>query len=152
MQTCIVLANGLLKRIDVYPSGASHSMFLYLGFPNCKIKIIIPSFLLKNAWKMQSKRVVLHFWGISVCAPVHRRGTREMEKRWQLIAFSARAGRTAATALGALAAPLTGAGRGWTSSVIYCCRKMGSLELLLALQGYSGLWWITRIRFKCRLI
>lgn len=47
MQTCTILANGLLKRIGIYPSGASHYTFLYLGFPLCKTKRMILSFLCK---------------------------------------------------------------------------------------------------------
>lgn len=47
MQTCIILANGLLKRIDIYASGASHYMYLYLGFLICKTERMILSFLCK---------------------------------------------------------------------------------------------------------
>lgn len=91
----IILTKGPWKRLDIHPSGASHQMVLYLGFPICKIKRMILSFLCKmpeRCRKVEGATLLecQHGCpGTQVTAVVHGK----WRKIWfQLIAFSACAG------------------------------------------------------------
>lgn len=84
MQTCTILANDLLQRVGIYPSGASCYMFLYLGFPICKIQRMILKFLCKlsNSCRARGRccTPVALAWMRWYAGPHH--GTREMQKNF----------------------------------------------------------------------
>lgn len=133
---CIILSNDPCKRQDIHPSGASHSMLLYLGCPICRIKKMILNFLCKMPERCRERGGELlegqHGWpGTQVTAVVHRK----WRKIWFQLVLTV-------TVLSGPSQSLSHWQRKEMEGLNQLCdlllTEMGNWDVLLALYRYSG--------------